>query len=164
MARRRRRTRKYGPSTRKGMRRITGPKRRGIAYRKRRVARRKSNPAMFKGVTKYMKKHGWAIAGGVALGYIFRWTIADSPLGEPLDKVTALFNGAGAAVNGAVNGNGNGVGAIGMGAVYDPYGAVSIGAVHDPYGAVHINPHNLAAEMAARNTLHNYSYPPPGMA
>ena len=158
------RRRKYGSSTRKGMKRKTA-RRAYFPKRRRRVARRKSNPAMFKGVTKYMKKHPLVtLAGGVALGYIFRWTIADSPLGEPLDKVTALWNGAGAAVNGAVNGNGNGVGAIGMGAVYDPYGAVSIGAVHDPYCAVHINPHNLAAEMAARNTLHNYSYPPPGMA
>ena len=157
---RRRRSRRYGPSTRKGMRRITGPKRRPIAYRKRRVARRrKSNPAMFKGVTKYMKKHPLVtLAGGVALGYIFRWTIADSPLGEPLDKVTALFNGAGAAANAVVNGNGllvngNNSGAIGMGAVYDPY------------GAVHINPaHSLTGEWAARSMLHNYVSHRPGMA
>ena len=99
----------------------------------------------------------------MALGYVFRWTIADSPLGEPLDKITGLLNGAAngavAVANGAVNGNG--VGAIGMGAVHDPYGAVHI----NPYGAVHINPaHSLAAEHAARNAMHSYQYPPPGLA
>ena len=55
------------------------------------------------------------------------------------------------------------MGAIGMGAVHDPYGAIGMGAVQtSPYGAVgmdmgavHTNPHSLQAEWAARNTMHS---------
>ena len=125
-------------------------------YRRRRAARK--NPGHMK-MIKWLKNNYVPLLSGMVLGYVYRDRIGMSMIGETLDKIGG---GADAAV-------------AGLGAVFDPYGAVAInpvsmgaigmGAVHSPYGAVSIGAaHSLAAEHAARNTLHNYAYPPPGMA
>jgi hypothetical protein len=141
MARKRRSSRKYGSSTRKGMRRKTA-----------RRAYMKKNPA-HKKIMGYFKKHPVAgMALGAALGYVFYNAIGGIPvIGDTLDMVSAKVSGL------------TDKGAVALGAVFDPYGAVHVNPGH--YGAIGMGAaHNLAAEHAARNTLHSYMYPPPGLA
>ncbi len=121
--------------------------RRHRRYRRRRTTRK--NPGHMK-MIKWLKNNYIPLLSGMVLGYVYRDRIGMSMIGETLDRI----------------GGGAQAATAGLGAVFDPYGAVAInpahygaigmGAVSDPYGAVSIGAaHNLAAEHAARNTIHN---------
>jgi len=126
--------------------------------------KRKRNTKKNPDISQMLMSKGAYAVYGLALGFAARDMIGDSFVGEILDDTLGKLFGnddedaAVAAVDGTY------FGAIGMGAVHDPYGAIGMGAVSDPYGAVsdpygavgmHSNPHNLQAEWAARNTIHS---------
>ena len=128
--------------------------------RKRTNRRTKKNPE----IAELLMSKGAYLVYGAALGFAARQMIADTMAGEFLDDtIGKLFGDDDDELAIAEAVDGTYFGAIGMGAVHDPYGAVGIGAVQDPYGAVHINPygavhtnpHDLRAEWAARNTIHS---------
>ena len=119
------------------------------------MARRKRNTKKNPEIGAMLMSKGAYALYGIILGFAAREMIDGTMAGDLVDDtVGKLFGGDDL--------DGTHFGAIGMGAVHDPYGAIGMGAVHDPYGAVgmdmgavHTNPHDLRAEWAARNVHHS---------